>query len=154
MSGIAATFWELIESSGRNLRKLCRKLEELPKDQLRRYRQTYADYKYEVNPHCWKECHDYLSGDCSEDQADDFAAWVVMQGLAFFHVVSSHPEKIHLYLDMFCDTESGRGYHELRWNEEVDRVEYRGNQRADYIASPIYELRFGENLNELLEERD
>jgi hypothetical protein len=141
-------FWELLESSGRNLRSLCRKLEQLPKEQLRRYRLDYDEAKDCVNPCCREECQPHLSGDCSEDHGDDFAAWVVMQGREFFERVRTHPEEVPRYLDMFGAAEARRDSPELRWDLEVDRDEYRGYQRADYIATPIYAARFGEDLDD------
>jgi hypothetical protein len=142
-------FWELLESSGRSLRALCRRLEQLPKEQLRRYRLMYDKLKGEVNPHGWEECHPYLTDQCSEDHADDFAAWVVMQGLAFYDEVAAHPEQIQHYLGMFAQAEAERrSGRQGAWDNEADRPEYRGYQRADYIASPIYLMRFGEELHE------
>jgi hypothetical protein len=35
-----------------------------------------------------------------------------------------------------------------RWDDEVDREEYEGYQRADYIAKRIYKLRFGVDLDD------
>jgi hypothetical protein len=32
------------------------------------------------------------------------------------------------------------------WDDSVDKEEYEGSQRADYIASPIYEMKFGGDL--------
>jgi hypothetical protein len=147
-SQIPAWFWELLESSCRSLRVLCRTLEQLPKEQLQRYRQEYDEAMSRVNPCYREECGPHLSTDCSEDHGDDFSAWVVMQGRAFFEQVLAHPEEVQLYLDMFSAVEMQTSHPELRWNEEVDRDEYRGYQRADYIASPIYKARFGEDLHE------
>ena len=84
-------FWSILESSNRSLVALCRQLEELPKDQLRRYRLEFDKWAGEVNPHHWEECQPHLSESCSEDSAEDFAAWVVMQGLSFYEEVASPP---------------------------------------------------------------
>ena len=99
-------------------------------------------------PHDWDECHPYLAEPCSEDHADDFAVWVVMQGVEFYGEVASHPERIHQYLEMFDECEAGRGHTELRWVESVDRDDYLGCQRADFIASAIYRSRFGGSILE------
>jgi hypothetical protein len=142
------SFWDLLGSSGRNLHILSRKLELFTKLDLCRYCIAYDNWKSEVNPHYWEECHRYLTEPCSEDHSDDFAAWVVMQGVEFYDEVASHPERILQYLEMFSDCESGRRHAELRWDEEVDRDDYRGCQRADYIASAIYRSRYGGNILE------
>jgi uncharacterized protein DUF4240 len=145
---VSAWFWDLLESSGRSLRSLCRKLEGLPKEELRRYRLEYDEAKSQVDPCSWDACQPFLSRGCSEDHGDDFAAWVVMQGREFFGRVRSHPQDVQRHLEMFGEVEMRRGPADLRWDNEVDREEYRGCQRADYIASPIYRARFGEDLCE------
>ena len=142
------TFWELLGSCGRSLRALSRKLEQFSRRDLCRYLVAYDNRKGEVNPHDWDACHPYLAEPCSEDHADDFAAWVVMQGVEFYGEVASHPERIQQYLEMFDECESGQGHAELRWDESVDRDEYRGSQRADFIASAIYRSRFGGSILE------
>jgi hypothetical protein len=149
---VSPWFWELLESSGRNLRSLCRKLEQLPKEQIHRYRLEYDEAKSFVSPHSWEQCQPHLRGECSEDHSDDFSAWVVMQGRNFFEEVLAQPKFVQHYLDMFSEVEMRRGDPGLRWNEEVDRDEYRGCQRADYIASPIYMMRFGEDLEEAIDQ--
>lgn len=141
---ISAKFWTLLESSGRSLTALCRQLEQLTEAQLRRFRQDYNEAKCWVNPHDWAECSTYLQRSCSEDHGDDFAAWVVMQGRAFFDEVRSHPEAIENYLDEYEKAHAARSSSAMWWNTEVDKPEYRGWQRADYIATRICQLRFGD----------
>jgi Protein of unknown function (DUF4240) len=142
------SFWDLIEASGRKLRTLSRNLELFSKFDLCRYLVTYDQWKREVNPHYWEACRPHLTEECSEDHSDDFAAWIVMQGMEFYDAVASHPERIQEYLAMFSDCESGRGQANLRWDNTVDRDDYRGYQRADYIASAIYRSRFRGNILE------
>ena len=86
-------------------------------------------------------------GGCSEDYGDDFAAWIVMQGQAPFDDLRSDPSRIQNLLDTFGGVESHE-QPELAWDNRIDRDEYRGYQRADYIVTPIYELRFGEDLHD------
>jgi Protein of unknown function (DUF4240) len=143
---VSPWFWDQLESSGRSLRSLCRKLEELPKEELRRYRLEYEEAKCDVNPCSWDACQPFLSGGCSEDYGDDFAAWVVMQGREFFGRVLSHPEDVQRHLEMFGEVGMRRGPADLRWDNEVDREDYGGCQRADYIALAVYRARFGEDL--------
>ena len=48
---------------------------------------------------------------------------------------------------MFWRAEAERRSDETAsWDDEVDRPEYRGYQRADYIATPIYRARLGEDF--------
>lgn len=145
---LSAWFWEVLESSNRSLRTLCRQLEQASKAQLCRYKIDFDDAKACVNPCFWDECLEYLSDDCSEDHGDDFAAWVVMQGRAFFERVVAQPEDIDEYLEMFSAADAETGDPETLWDLEVDRDEYRGYQRADYIAEPIYLARFGQDLHD------
>jgi hypothetical protein len=140
-------FWELLESSNSSLRSLCRKLEQLPKEQLRTYRVQYDEAKEYVNPCYCEEFYPYVADDCSEDHGDDFSAWVVMQGRRFYEEVRTDPTSIQRHLDVFDDVER-KVEGSPRWDESVDREEYRGYQRADYIATPIYRLRFGEELDD------
>lgn len=142
---ISVRFWRLLESAGRSLNALCRQLEQLPREQLQKYREEYDEAKSYVNPCYWDECHPHLRRSCSEDHGDDFAAWVVMQGRAFYSEVRSHPEMVEAYLDQFTAAEAERRSGKVGWwDNEVDRPEYRGSQRADYIASRILRGRFGE----------
>lgn len=140
------SFWDLIASCGRNLRTLSRKLEQFSKLDLCRYHVAFEDWKSDVSPHNWEECHPYLERPCSEDHADDFAAWVVMQGEAFYAEVAGHPGRIQHYLEMFSDCRAGGEHAEMRWDTEVERDEYRGSRRADFIASAVYRARFGGSI--------
>jgi hypothetical protein len=139
-------FWELLAAAGRNLRALCRQLEHLSQERLKQYRAAFEDAKGTVDPyHDWEACVPYISKWPSEEDADDFSAWVVMQGQEFYQQVRNSPEKVQLYLDLFHEVEMKK-HPEMTWDTSVDREEYRGYQRADYIATPIYKTRFGEEL--------
>ena len=140
-------FWELLESSNANLRALCRRLEQLPKEQLRAYQRQYDEAKEFVNPIYRDELFRYITGNCSEDHGDDFSAWVVMQGRRFYERVRADAPSIQRYLDLFNEAECRSGV-SPGWDESVDREEYRGYQRADCIARPIYRLRFGREIDE------
>jgi hypothetical protein len=136
----------LLASAGRNLRSLCRHLERLPAERLRQYRAAFDKAKQSVNPYeDWDAAQPYINEWPSEDGADDFSAWVVMQGREFYQQVRSRPQDVQHHLDLFCEAEAGR-HPELTWDQDVDRAEYRGYQRADYIATPIYRARFGGEL--------
>jgi hypothetical protein len=144
-------FWKVIEDSKRSLRRLCRQLEQMPREELISYQQQYEKFKAIVNP-LYREDYDSFAEDdwaCSEDGADDFAAWVVMQGQSFFDEMFADPAQLFAQAKAF--EEAGEdGTVETRWDENVDRREYRGYQRADSIATAIYRMRFGEELGDAL----
>src|SRR5262245_15204969 len=111
---IDGRFWDVLESSRHSLRALCGQLEAMPREQL------YAfQYQY------W-EAMDYLpSGIPADIDGEDFAAWVVSQGRAFYYDLRRQPERLQGYIVMYLASEEGRGFTELRWDERVDRQEYR-----------------------------
>jgi len=141
-------FWELLSSAQRSLRSLCRQLEALPRERLRAYRATFDDAKASVDPYLdWNEASPHITDWPSEDGADDFAAWVVVQGREFYERVLQNPGRADEFLDLFRETEMRRRP-ELAWDNRVDQPEYRGNQRADTIATSIYRARFGTQTDE------
>jgi hypothetical protein len=146
---VSPWFWEVIAASQCTLRLLCRQLEGMSKDEIVRYQAQYERAKEAINPYCDDGLWRFVSSESgpSEDHADDFAAWVVTQGRAYYEEVRGHPENFQRYLDLFTDeVDSGFGRSRLRWDEEVDNDAYRGYQSADGIASAIYRDRFSEDL--------
>ncbi|HQR07656.1 MAG TPA: DUF4240 domain-containing protein [Gemmatales bacterium] len=144
-------FWELLESSQGSLRLLCRKIEQLPRQRVIDYHRLYEEAKSSVNPLCREDDVTSPDDDCSEDGADDFAAWVVMQGKSLYERAVHDPLHLALLLKSFQEHEAGKGAlaFGIAWDNNVDRKEYGGYQRADYIAAPIYRTRFGEELAEV-----
>jgi hypothetical protein len=140
-------FWDLLESSSSSLCLLCRKLEQLPRELLRSYQEQYDEAKEHVNPHYCEEFWPYIVEAISEDHCDDFAAWVVMRGRHFYQQLRANPASLPRQLEVFDDVER-RLEGSPRWDDEVDREEYEGYQRADYIAKRIYKLRFGVDLDD------
>jgi hypothetical protein len=138
-------FWEVVESSNRDLRTLCRTLESLPQEDLRRFQFDYEDAMSYVNPCTCQKYWPYLE-ECSADAATDFADWVVRQGRSFYAEVRGSPQLIGRYWEAFETCEVGSESSNLGWNVEVDRPEYRGWQTPAGIARPIHRLRFGEDL--------
>ena len=142
-----ASFWKVIHASKRSLRRLCRQLERMPKEELVSYQRQYEQAKSLVNP-LYREDFDSFADDdwsCSDDGADDFAAWVVMQGKPFFDEMLADPARLFAQARAFEESDDEAV---TQWDETVDRPEYRGYQRADYVATPIYRARFGEELGE------
>ncbi len=139
-------FWEVMESSNRNLRALCRRLEILSREQLIAFHDQYAEAMSAVNP-LHRVAYSQHLDECSEDAADDFASWVVGQGANFFSAVREHPEAVKVYWDEFEASGYGQEECHLGWNIEVDRDEYRGAQFPSVIAYSIFRLRFGEELD-------
>jgi uncharacterized protein (TIGR02996 family) len=145
-------FWRLLESASRNLRTLIRHLEVLPEERLRQYHEQFEEAKDYINPSLREVYHPFLSGGCSGDHGDDFSAWVVMEGREFYERLRAHPEQVAQYFEMYDAAHQRRGRKGTNraaagvWDCEVDRPEYEGSQRADYIVHPIYLARFGREL--------
>jgi hypothetical protein len=117
----------------------------LPKEQLLSYRYQYEEAKGYIDVGQVKQYWPYMKDHSlySEDGSDDFAAWVVMQGREFYERVRTQPALIQRFLDLQEAYEIGEGDPAYSWDDSVDKKEYEGSQRADYIASPIYQMRFG-----------
>lgn len=131
---LSTWFWAPLESSDRGLRSLSGALEQLAREELIAYRVQYDEAKAEVNAVLCEAYFPHLSDPCSEDDGDDFAAWVVMQGQPFYEAVRANPGSIQRHLDRFRESEIGGDGPAPRWDDSVDREEYRGYQRADMIA--------------------
>jgi hypothetical protein len=140
-------FWDVLESSRHSLRALCRQMEAMPRERL------YAFlYQY------W-EAMDYVPpGDQdvprlpptvrvpADFDGEDFAAWVVSHGRAFYYDLRRQPERLQAYIGMYLASEEGRGFPESRWDERVDREEYRGRQSPFQVGFAIYQARFGKDV--------
>jgi hypothetical protein len=115
-------FWDVLDSSGRSLRVLWRRLEALPREQLYSFQYQYWEAMDYVRP----DPRDMPSlsptvrvpADLDEE---DFDAWVVSQGRAFYYDLRRQPERLQACIDMYVASEEGRGFLELRWDETVDR---------------------------------
>ena len=136
------SFWNVVESSRHSLRALCHQLEAMPREQF---------YAFQYQYH---EAMDYVAPDdeatvfrVPEDvDHEDFADWVVSQGREFYYDLRRQPERLAACVDMYQASEEGRGFLELRWNEEVDRDEYRGWQSPFQLGFAIYRARFGKKI--------
>jgi hypothetical protein len=138
-------FWELLESSHRSLRSLCRKLEVLPRDRLFAYQRQYADAKDYIHPCDWDD--PLIPPNVWQiPVGEDFGEWVVSQGRSFYYEVRSGPARLGEFIAMFEACEAGRDFGEMRWDCEVDREEYRGYQCPSMVAFPIFESRFGVSM--------
>ena len=140
-------FWDVLESSRHNLQALCRQLESLPREQLYSFQYQYWEAMEYVPPGdqdvprlpATVQVPDKFDG-------EDFSDWVVSQGRAFYYELRRHPEELQACIDMYTVSEEGRGFLELRWNEEVDRDEYRGSQSPFQVGFAIYQVRFGKDI--------
>lgn len=141
-----AKFWTLIESSGRQLAHLCLQLEKLSREELVAYQLACWNAKEDVNPFSRFDEMQPRRDACSEDHGDDFASWVLGEGRAFYEAVRDHPTEIQKYLDLF-DAPSTPP-----WNTQVEREEYHGYLSVDLIAKPIFRRKFGDDLDEALDE--
>jgi hypothetical protein len=144
-------FWDVLDSSQHNLRALCRQLEVLPREKLYAFVYQYQDAMDYVPPH--DQDVPRLPPDVqvpADFDGEDFDAWVVSQGRAFYYDLRRHPATLQACIDMYLASEEGRGFMELRWDEEVDREEYRGWQSPFQIGFVIYRERFGRDIERLI----
>ena len=138
-------FWEIVESSQRNLVTLSRKLESLSKDELVRYQVQCWHAKEDVNPYSQTYDLEASGLTCSEDDADDFAAWVVGEGRTFCEKVRDNPDNIRKFFDTYEEADGSS------WDETVDDPEYHGNQRLDFLANAVYSKKFDEDFAEAVD---
>ena len=148
-------FWGILDSSQRNLRALCRQLEVLPRDQLYAFHYQYWE-AMEYLPPGDQEVPRLFPGVRVPTDFDDedFAAWVVSQGRVFYYDLRREPERLQACIDMYLASEEGRGCPELRWDEAVDREEYRGCQSPFQVGFVIYRARFGKDIWPLIAGHD
>ncbi len=121
-------FWPLVESLGGDVSAMEERFMAMPRQRLLAFRRMYDRALSHVHPY---HRPDFVFGerDCSEDHADDFAAWVVSRGREFWDAVRRHPENGPRHLDAFepiADKEMGR--------------------RPDFIAGNVFYERFGESI--------
>lgn len=100
----------------------------MPRQRLLAFRRAYDRAASSVHPY---HRSDFTFGerDCSEDHADDFAAWVVSRGRAFWNKVRNHPADGPRFLDEFEPA-------------AFDAM----NRRPDFIAGEVFHTRFGESI--------
>jgi hypothetical protein len=140
-------FWDVLDSSQHRLRALCRRLEALPRHQLYAFQYQYWEAMEYVPPGDQEVPRLPETVRIQADfDGEDFAAWVVSQGRVFYYDLRREPERLQACIDMYLASEDGRGFPELRWDEEVDREEYRGSQSALQIGFAIYRMRFGKDI--------
>ncbi|WP_171469892.1 DUF4240 domain-containing protein [Frigoriglobus tundricola] len=129
---MAAWFWPLVESLGTDADVMASRFRAMPLQRLLAFRRQYDRARGKVNP-IYRA--DFVIGarDCSEDHADDFAAWVVSRGRAFWGEVRRHPSKCWQFLG------------------EFEPVEFEAmSRRPDFIAGSVFHERFGENIVSVL----
>jgi hypothetical protein len=148
-------FWDLLESSQHSLRGLCHELEVLPREKLYAFVYQYQDAMEYVPPIGQDVPRRPSTVRVPPDfDEEDFAAWVVSQGRAFYYDLRRRPEKLQACIDMYVASEAGSGFLELRWDEGVDREEYRGWQSPFQVCFPIYRARFGKDIGRLIAGHD
>lgn len=138
---VSPWFWTILESADRSLTSLRTQLEGLTEDELRSFRREFDEAKDYVDPCHWAACRPHLTRGCSEDHGDDFAAWVVMQGRAFYDRIRAHPQGIAGFLAAF-----ERGDRAGRWSDDDSAAEFRGCGRGDDLANRIHRARTGLDL--------
>jgi hypothetical protein len=132
---IAPWFWKLMELVGSDaLRndeealKTC--FRAMSRQRLLVFYRQFRQVRAQVNP---VNRSDFRSeaGNLSEDCGNDFAAWVVCRGRAFWTAVHRHPESFQSYLDQFFQPDP--------WNV-----------RPDYVACNVFSERFNEEILDVL----
>jgi hypothetical protein len=139
-------FWEIIEKSGHSLRALCRQLEALPEERLFSFQRYYQEAMEYVHPRDWDNPAIPEGFGCSEDSGTDFAEWVAGQGRDFYYLVRNHPERLDEFFDMFDKCDAEWAFPEMRWDEDVDREEYRGWQSPSAVGFAVFQARFGRDI--------
>lgn len=121
-------FWPLVESLGRDATGMESQFCAMSRQRLLAFRRMYDRARSHVHPYLRG---DFVFGDrdCSEDHADDFAAWVVSRGRAFWDEVRRRPEDGSRYLGEF----------EPISFQEMGRL-------PDFIAGKVFQERFGESI--------
>jgi hypothetical protein len=144
-------FWDVSDSAEHSLRSLCGQLEALPRDKLYAFVYQYQDAMEQL-PTCDQHVPRRTAAVRVPDDFDeeDFADWVVSQGRAFYYDLRRQPEWLQACVDMYRASEEGRGFLELRWDETLDRDEYRGSQSPFQVGFAIYRARVGENIQHLI----
>ena len=144
-------FWDALESSDHSLRELCRKLEELPREQLYSFQYQYMEAMEYAPPGDQDAPAPLSSGLCPDGFPDeDFADWVVSQGREFYYQLRREPERLQEYVSMYLASEDGSGSSELRWDNDVDREEYRGWQSPFQVGFAIFRARFGKDIVQMI----
>ena len=140
-------FWDVLDSSGHSLRVLCRQLEALPREQLYSFQYQYWEAMQYGRPDPRDMPSLSPTVRVPDDlDTEDFDAWVVSQGRAFYYDLRRQPERLQACIDMYLASEEGRGFLELRWDKSVDREEYRGSQSPFQVGFVIYRGRFGKDI--------
>ena len=93
-------FWPLVESLGYDAAAITERFRVMPRQRLLAFRRQYDRARRHVHP---TSRGDFEVGerDCSEDHGDDFAAWVVSRGRAFWDEVRSRPRECWRFFDEF-----------------------------------------------------
>jgi Protein of unknown function (DUF4240) len=141
-------FWSVIATSEKRLNLLARQLEKMSREELLQYASEYEEAKDAINPYA-SDNPIWPTDGFSEDTADDFAVWVVSLGDGLYDQLRAAPLKIHEFFRMF--DEAGQSDSSSRWDDTVDRPEYRGWQNQCGLAAIVYETRFGRTFSEDLE---
>lgn len=144
-------FWDVLAASQHNLRALCRQLEAMSRERLYSFQYQYWEAMERVPPGDQSVPIMPATVRVSEDfNEEDFAEWVVSQGQRFYYDLRQKPEQLQVYIDIYLASEEGRGFLELRWEEQVDQEVYQGWQSPFQIGFVIYQARFGKDIRRLI----
>jgi hypothetical protein len=142
-------FWDLLDSSRPSLQELASRLEALPRDHLIEYASTYVGVAEEL-------C-DYWSGpvvdgiEFSEDDTEDLCCWIVSQGPGLYAQALALQGNLEPLVLRYWASERGEDSEYPMWSTEVKNPAYRGDQSPGGLAHPIFQARFGSDLQDELE---
>jgi len=138
-------FWDAIEATKPNVAALEAWLLAAPKHTVEEF-----GYHYETAS---LELAEYSSGiqigdlSFSEDDMEDLCHWIVSQGRAYWQSVIDGERTLHEAADP-------AGFAANHWNSAVSDPAHRGYQSPSGIAHGVYWSRFGEYLDEVIDDPD
>jgi hypothetical protein len=136
-------FWNLIDSSKPDLKKLEKALEELEKEQLEDYYGLYKRASQEIRdpwdgPYINEEI-DHLSEDSTEDLCD----WIVSQGYDHWSEMDIDDESLAAVFHSMKKVEKGKKVKGcVNWNSNT-KYPYKTPKA---LALSVYEEKFGEDM--------
>ena len=122
-------FWTLVEGLGGDKRAMVQRFQVMPREQLLDFGREYERARACIHPFHRQGIVLLDYRDDPEGVGDDFAAWVVSRGQAYWNQIRRDPEAFQPAAD------------------EFERVAYEfTGRRPDFIASSVFRDHFGEDM--------
>lgn len=145
-------FWNLIDAKKPDLQQLERWLLAASREEVEMFAIAY-DIAAESVADYW-EGPDVDGVQFSEDDTEDLCKWVVSQGQIFWESAISGERSLVDLARLYWQSERGEIPELPKWTTEVTNPQNQGYQAPEYIAYAVYEWRFGESLDDRLDELD